>query len=116
MHTSTKIDVYLSIASNPIIEHCSSIRFAIYPTSLWNKSAEEKVPHDGYLFQVFPNYLWQGPSVNLNVQDFSHIRPTPSPNWSVLPEDGVVAAWPLDSNMEPERLEECLNGFLPPRE
>ncbi|KAF7323883.1 C-CAP/cofactor C-like domain-containing protein [Mycena kentingensis (nom. inval.)] len=32
MHTSTNVDVYLSISSNPIIEHCSKIRFCAYPT------------------------------------------------------------------------------------
>ena len=34
MHTSSGVDVYISIASNPIIEHCSAIRFADYPSSL----------------------------------------------------------------------------------
>lgn len=34
MHTSTQTDVYISVASNPIIEHCRSIRFAKYPRFL----------------------------------------------------------------------------------
>lgn len=34
MHTSHKVDVYLSIPSTPIIEHCLDIRFAAYPKSL----------------------------------------------------------------------------------
>jgi hypothetical protein len=34
MHNSTSVDVYLSISSTPIIEHCSQIRFASYPASL----------------------------------------------------------------------------------
>ncbi|KAF7343433.1 C-CAP/cofactor C-like domain-containing protein [Mycena venus] len=34
MHTSTNVDVYLSIPSTPIIEHCSQIRFSSYPAAL----------------------------------------------------------------------------------
>ena len=34
IHTSSSVDVYISIGSNPIIEHCSSIRFADYPGAL----------------------------------------------------------------------------------
>ena len=30
MHSSTKVDVYLYISSNPIIEHCQGIRFTRY--------------------------------------------------------------------------------------
>lgn len=41
MHTSANIDVYLTIQSNPIIEHCSSVAFAAYPYSLL-PSVEER--------------------------------------------------------------------------
>ncbi|KAH9927911.1 tubulin binding cofactor C-domain-containing protein [Epithele typhae] len=60
MHASSAVDVYISIGSNPIIEHCS-----------------------------------HAPSNYLAVQDFSHIRATPSPNWTVLPEDAMTQDWPL---------------------
>lgn len=35
----------------------------------------------------------------LAVQDFSHIRATPSPNWSVLPPDASIIdpQWPLSA-------------------
>lgn len=33
MHASSHVDVYLSIPSNPIIEHCANIRFAAYPAT-----------------------------------------------------------------------------------
>ncbi|KAI0772881.1 tubulin binding cofactor C-domain-containing protein [Trametes elegans] len=83
MHTSSQVDVYISITSNPIIEHCSAIRFADYPTHLRPASSADS-PQD-----VKSNYL--------AVQDFSHIRSTPSPNWSALPEDEKIAdgQWPL---------------------
>ena len=33
MHSSTKVDVFLSVSSNPIIETCSQIRFSQYPNN-----------------------------------------------------------------------------------
>ncbi|KAL1717593.1 tubulin binding cofactor C-domain-containing protein [Schizophyllum commune] len=63
MHTSKAVDVYLSITSNPIIEHCSEIRFSPYPSAL-----APDAPSNGLQ----------------SIQDFSHIRATPSPNWTRL--------------------------------
>ncbi|KAL1728343.1 tubulin binding cofactor C-domain-containing protein [Schizophyllum commune] len=63
MHTSKAVDIYLSITSNPIIEHCSEIRFSPYPSAL-----APGAPSNGLQ----------------SIQDFSHIRATPSPNWSRL--------------------------------
>ncbi|PCH37432.1 hypothetical protein WOLCODRAFT_134530 [Wolfiporia cocos MD-104 SS10] len=83
MHTSSKVDVYISASSNPIIEHCSGIRFAGYPRSLHQRAgAEENDQTNNYLA----------------VQDFSHIRPTPSPNWSLMQQEEMVADsdWPVD--------------------
>ncbi|KAI0089468.1 tubulin binding cofactor C-domain-containing protein [Irpex rosettiformis] len=68
MHTSIDIRVHLAIQSNPIIEHCSSVTFASYPSSL-----QEGQPVTD--------------SKHLSVQDFSHIRQTPSPNWCALPAE-----------------------------
>jgi tubulin-specific chaperone C len=65
MHTSRDVDVYLSIQSNPIIEHCAGIRFGSYPRSV--------------LPDVTQNVL--------SVQDFSHIKPAPSPNWRFLSDE-----------------------------
>ncbi|EIW53351.1 uncharacterized protein TRAVEDRAFT_31546 [Trametes versicolor FP-101664 SS1] len=94
MHTSSAVDVYISIASNPIIEHCSAIRFADYPSCLLSPSA--KIAQDAK-----SNYL--------AVQDFSHIRATPSPNWLPLPEGGRVAddRWPV-SRADPKEVLETL--------
>ncbi|KAI0752737.1 tubulin binding cofactor C-domain-containing protein [Daedaleopsis nitida] len=84
MHTSSQVDVYISISSNPIIEHCSAIRFADYPATLTRRLHGETAekPHGS-------NYL--------AVQDFSHIRATPSPNWRALPSELAVVDddWPL---------------------
>ncbi|EPQ51906.1 TBCC-domain-containing protein [Gloeophyllum trabeum ATCC 11539] len=77
MHTSKETDVYLSIPSNPIIEHSSRIRFSAYPDSLDLSETQSNSKH-------------------LAVQDFSHVRPTPSPNWSALPADKAIKEWPVE--------------------
>ncbi|KAK0205340.1 tubulin binding cofactor C-domain-containing protein [Desarmillaria ectypa] len=78
MHTSRTVDVYLSIPSHPVIENCSDIRFAGYPSALQRE------------IQV-------AASKHTSVQDFSHIKATPSPNWTLLPEDRLPTSWPLGS-------------------
>ncbi|KAJ6591055.1 tubulin binding cofactor C-domain-containing protein [Mycena vulgaris] len=90
MHTSTGVDVYLSIPSTPIIEHCSQIRFTSYPATL----SEETSPN---LFSV---------------QDFSHIKATPSPNWSAMPNEALVMKWPVDAIAD-EEIADTLNALLP---
>ncbi|PPQ96074.1 hypothetical protein CVT26_004706 [Gymnopilus dilepis] len=67
MHSSERIDVLLYISSNPIIEDCRNIRFTKYPNSFLRAPAGD--------------FKGQLP---LTVQDFSHIRPTPSPNFSIM--------------------------------
>ncbi|CAA7269898.1 unnamed protein product [Cyclocybe aegerita] len=69
MHTSQKIDVLLSISSNPIIEDCNGIRFGQYPATLLRREKD---------------------LTSYSVQDFSHIRSTPSPHFSLLTQDGQV--------------------------
>ncbi|KAF5339047.1 hypothetical protein D9758_014093 [Tetrapyrgos nigripes] len=76
MHTSQNVDVYLDIRSNPVIEHCSGIRFASYPPSFDTTSDAGESSLES----------------NLSVQDFSHIRSRPSPNWSLLSKDEVEDA------------------------
>ncbi|KIP09930.1 hypothetical protein PHLGIDRAFT_125915 [Phlebiopsis gigantea 11061_1 CR5-6] len=72
MHTSLQVDIYLTIDSNPIIEHCSRLRFAQYPSALQHPSWMD---------------VAQQPDDKFAVQDFSHIRATPSPNWTMLPSE-----------------------------
>lgn len=93
MHSSTNADVYLSAVSNPIIEHCSNIRFAEYPDTLMQNPEP------------------QGNTAS-TVQDFSHIRSTPSPNWSVLPKDYRQQCWPV-TPLEGQTLLDELKRILP---
>ncbi|KAI0795744.1 tubulin binding cofactor C-domain-containing protein [Abortiporus biennis] len=101
MHSSTSVNVYLSISSNPIIEHCSAVAFAAYPPEL-SKSA---IP--------------VADSKHLSVQDFTHIRATPSPNWKALPSSETISAedWGMISTIRGpiggDRLEEVLAKLLP---
>ncbi|KAJ7747901.1 tubulin binding cofactor C-domain-containing protein [Mycena maculata] len=90
MHTSTAVDVYLSIPSTPIIEHCSQIRFASYPAALSQN--------------ISPNVF--------SVQDFSHIKSTPSPNWSLMVKDNPIA-WPVDTVISEKEVVDLLNTLLP---
>ncbi|KAK7060802.1 hypothetical protein VNI00_000535 [Paramarasmius palmivorus] len=94
MHTSRDVDVYLSIQSNPIIEHCAGIRFGSYPSSV--------------LPGVTQNVL--------SVQDFSHIKPTPSPNWRFLSEEEKLDAkegWYERLSPSDEDISPILDELLP---
>ncbi|KAH7910918.1 tubulin binding cofactor C-domain-containing protein [Hygrophoropsis aurantiaca] len=98
MHGSTDVDVYLSIPSNPIIEHCSRIRFTSYPKAL--------------LSDIDPVI-----STHFSVQDFSHIRTkTPSPNWRELADGESVSIWPLSKLGDQAQVEKELIKLLPVRE
>lgn len=46
MHASSDVNVYLTIQSNPIIEHCSSVAFAGYPSSLLPSDRENAILPD----------------------------------------------------------------------
>jgi len=96
MHASNNVDVFLTIPSNPVIEHCSYVRFSAYPTFL-APSLDEKT------------------SKHLCVQDFSHIRSTPSPHWSVLSDGKERSALnlplvPLSNRVE---ISNALEKLLP---
>ncbi|KAJ3549442.1 hypothetical protein NMY22_g886 [Coprinellus aureogranulatus] len=97
MHTSTHVDVYLRIKSNPIIETCSNIRFGMYPAPL------------------APQLLQESPQPPFTVQDFSHIRATPSPNFSLIGEKlgNEIKPWPTEPVTEGEDLANILVGLLP---
>ncbi|KAJ7672611.1 tubulin binding cofactor C-domain-containing protein [Mycena polygramma] len=93
MHTSTNVDVYLSIPSTPVIEHCSQIRFTSYPPAL-RVSADSSA-------DVF------------SVQDFSHIKSTPSPHWSMLPVEAHITKWPVDAILSETEVSDLLTAVLP---
>ncbi|KAF8653655.1 hypothetical protein AX16_003806 [Volvariella volvacea WC 439] len=96
MHTSTNVTIYLQIPSTPIIEYCSSLKFGLYPLELV-VSTEDRA-------KVKP----------FNVQDFSHIRPTPSPNWRMLEEDEgkTKEDWPLTKLNDPDTLKNAIERLL----
>jgi hypothetical protein len=101
MHSSRDVDVYLSIPSNPIIEHSSRIRFTAYPESLLSTSSSP---------------VKEGESKHTSVQDFSHIRTTtPSPNWSVMRDEDRVRDWSVltESGDSVEEVGKVLDGVLP---
>ncbi|KAA1474373.1 hypothetical protein DENSPDRAFT_840945 [Dentipellis sp. KUC8613] len=100
MHYSMAIDVYLKIPSNPIIEHCSRIRFAHYPPSLLEFS---RAPTTG-----FPQ-----DKQDFAVQDFSHIRPTQSPNWSLIEDQSLLQDWSEPRIQSPTSLDDVLYRLLP---
>ncbi|PIL29097.1 hypothetical protein GSI_09145 [Ganoderma sinense ZZ0214-1] len=94
IHTSSNVDVYITISSNPIIEHCSAMRFTAYPAVL-RRSASLATPT---LTESIEPEAQSGDGYPA-VQDFSHIRATPSPNWSALPLDTAISdgQWPLSA-------------------
>ncbi|OCH94566.1 TBCC-domain-containing protein [Obba rivulosa] len=97
MHTSSDVDVYLAVSSKPIIEHCKNTRFTHYPSHL--HSSDQSTAE----------------SKHTAVQDFSHIRATPSPNWLVLPDDRRIpdSEWPVNPVNGQDDLETLLHTLLP---
>ncbi|KAF9104903.1 hypothetical protein BGX29_001035 [Mortierella sp. GBA35] len=77
MHTSTNMDIYLHVTSEPIIEECTDMRFAPYPY-------HEVLPAD----QLHGLFVAAGlrPEKNLfdHVKDFNWLRQQQSPNWRIL--------------------------------
>ncbi|KNZ81114.1 Tubulin-specific chaperone C [Termitomyces sp. J132] len=97
MHTSKNVDVYLAVTSDPVIEHCSGVRFGGYPSILGSTAI-----------------VVSQPSKHHNVLDFSHIRSSPSPHWSTLDNDRVSSKW-LSGNlaMTREVLDATRENMLP---
>ncbi|KAF9557807.1 TBCC-domain-containing protein [Agrocybe pediades] len=96
MHSSKQIDVFLSISSNPIIEDCNAIRFAQYPKALLSPEAQNKES---------PDYA---------VQDFSHIRPTPSPHFAFMNDESKesIEQWIVKARQDPTSVDR-LRDVLP---
>ena len=113
MHTSRNVDVYISITSNPIIEDSAEIRFSGYPSGLQSQSGDNQVLNFFYSLDS-PGAdtricLWL--NQHISVLDFSHIRPTPSPNWSILADDQIKTQW--TSLDDQENLDSVRERFLP---
>ncbi|KAL0946093.1 hypothetical protein HGRIS_012359 [Hohenbuehelia grisea] len=91
MHNSWKVDVYVAIPSNPIIETSSDIRFERCGPLLGGRRSAK------------------APSEPLTVQDFSHIRASPSPNWTILPGHARIQEWPVRG----QEVHNVLGALLP---
>ncbi|EFR03049.1 hypothetical protein MGYG_06047 [Nannizzia gypsea CBS 118893] len=73
MHQCSNVIVYLSCATNPIIEGCMDIKFSPLPEA-FRQSGQNGKKAD----------KWS------SVEDFNWLRPEPSPNWSVLKDEYTV--------------------------
>ncbi|EFE36987.1 tubulin-specific chaperone c, putative [Trichophyton benhamiae CBS 112371] len=71
MHDCNNVVVYLSCATNPIIEGCVDIKFSPLPEAF---SAQNGKQADKWSL----------------VEDFNWLKPGPSPNWSVLEDEDTV--------------------------
>ncbi|KAG0371522.1 hypothetical protein BGX24_001550 [Mortierella sp. AD032] len=77
MHTSTNMDIYLHVTSEPIIEDCTDMRFAPYPY-------QEVLPSDQLLTLFFAAGLRPEKNLFDHVKDFNWLRQQQSPNWRLL--------------------------------
>ncbi|GJJ75519.1 tubulin-specific chaperone C [Entomortierella parvispora] len=82
MHTSSNMDIYLHVTSEPIIEDCTKMRFAPYGQIL---------PSDE-LNRLFET-AQLNPDKNLyaKVKDFNWLRQQQSPNWRLLDSSEIKA-------------------------
>jgi hypothetical protein len=97
LHDAHHCDFYLHVLSNPIIEHCDTLRFAPHDYSpytefgshlrtaslAWANDGTSVAPL-GYTSPLLNN--WQ------KIEDFNWLRVQASPNWSVLPESDRIAS------------------------
>ncbi|KAG0270054.1 hypothetical protein BGZ95_001812 [Linnemannia exigua] len=90
MHTSTNMNIYIHVTSEPIIEDCTDMRFAPYGQILPVEELDR-------LFEA----AQLNRSVNLydRVKDFNWLRQQQSPNWRLLEE----------SEQHPEVFEQVLS-------
>eukprot|EP00958_Prasinococcus_capsulatus_P025525 scaffold4372_cov397-Prasinococcus_capsulatus_cf.AAC.9 len=80
IHDSRETDFYVRMRSRPIIEATSGARFA--PLTCVSKDMEMVLSQAGHDAQeAEAQGLWR------TVDDFLWLKSTPSPNWTVLPED-----------------------------
>ena len=80
IHKASKTDFYLRTRSYPIIEKCSDVRFAPY---LFEYAGLADHLEAAKLSEQ--NDLWT------DVKDFGWLKSTPSPNWTILPQEERAA-------------------------
>ena len=79
MHDSRNTQVYLSCMSRPIIEHCTDIAFAEYPSVIGEKVGIQIEEEEWALKGL--------------VEDFNWLRKESSPNWTMLKEKISDDTW-----------------------
>ncbi|KAG0061682.1 hypothetical protein BGZ89_011254 [Linnemannia elongata] len=89
MHTSTNMNIYIHVTSEPIIEDCTDMRFAPYGKILPSQELDR-------LFEAAQ--LNQGVNLYDKVKDFNWLRQQQSPNWRLLE----------DSELQPEVVAQVL--------
>lgn len=89
LHTSHRCDFYLHVLSRPIIEHCDTLRFAPYGLNYPQWPAQLRAAE---LDKPRAKTMWQ------NVDDFGWHRTQHSPNWSQLPYEEYLLAWPASAS------------------
>lgn len=79
IHKATNVDFYLRTRSYPIIEKCADVKFAPYLFQFGGEGASKDALLEAKLEEE--NDLWS------DVKDFGWLKSTPSPNWTILPEE-----------------------------
>ena len=97
IHDSLHTDFYVHLASGPIIEDSSSLRFAKFACA-WSPPHDHPVSSPGRDDMALRKDAWR------DVQDFKWLRPEPSPNYSLLPDADYALAVPPAATAEADRL------------
>ncbi|KAF8286638.1 putative tubulin binding cofactor c [Trypanosoma cruzi] len=92
LKNAMSIDVYVWCASTPIIECCSEMRFGPYScwTGLLHSTVEghNYATHEEWVGRVGEQRIDEHTANSYKtVDDFQWLRKTPSPHWSVLPQE-----------------------------
>ena len=92
-------NVYLYVPSLPVIEESTNIKFGEYPTRLLQKPPGDQVHTQPLATRTNTSLTCSIPKPNnyQDVKDFSWIRTTPSPNWSIM-EDTDKVDWVREIN------------------
>ena len=77
----------LQVASLPVIEHSTGLRFGAYPTSLLSGQAVSLGDHIGIKAVLILRKAQE--SKHLDVQDFDWVRGGASPNWRLINDEEI---------------------------
>ncbi|KAF8525554.1 tubulin binding cofactor C-domain-containing protein [Hysterangium stoloniferum] len=103
IHDATNTNIFLYTQSSPTIERCNQLKFGPYPE---------------VLRLTFPKSFIEATSHHTAVQDFDWIKPTPSPNWTIMesaPSYVEKILRVIDSELDQRefQIEQILEGIIP---